>query len=546
MSEKGTILDNKLFDLICKSSDNTFFYVCDMKSGVSRWSKMAVDYFGLPGEYMKDVANIWVEYIHPDDRHLFLRDIESTFKGEKDLHVCEYRAKNNMGEYVWLKCRGAISYDDNGNQEMFAGIMYNMGMTNKFDPITKLKTIFEFINDLDELLLNHTQGAILLMGIDNFKDVNNIYKYSFGNKVLSYISNILLNLDLRGEIYRMDGDKIALILPGYNDQEGVNSFHRIKRRLNSISSIDNCKVQIDISGGVVEFNRDGKTSDVLHRNLEYSLDMAKQLNRGNVFCFSETLHEKFQDYSRFKEALRASIKDDFKGFEVFYQPIVQPKKNKIVAFEALLRWKTPEFMDKTPDDFIPILEETGLINAVGAWVINQTLIDYKRLSKYYDLEFISVNVSYIQFKNTQFRKIVADALVRHQIPANRLVLELTESCKIIELSRLKAEIDYFRELGIQTALDDFGTGYASVNVLRDVAVDWVKLDHTFVSKIEANKFDKAIIEYMITLCRRLSIDVIVEGIENKEIAGMICDFNPRILQGFYFSRPVSIEQLIEK
>lgn len=130
--------------------------------------------------------------------------------------------------------------------------------------------------------------------------------------------------------------------------------------------------------------------------------------------------------------------------------------------------------------------------------------------------------------------------------AKKIVLELTESCKILELSHLKEEIDYLKKIGIQTALDDFGTGYASVNILRDDAVCWIKLDHSFVSKIDNNDFDKAIVEYMIKLCRQLSVDVIVEGIENADIAQLISAFKPKPLQEFYYSKSLPLKELLNK
>ena len=181
------ILKNELFESFANASDNIYIYVCDMESDLSRWSKNTVDYFNLEGEYIEGAGAKWMEHIHPDDRALYLKDIEAVFSGASSRHSCQYRAKNKYNDYVWLECKGSVISGKDGRPAVFAGIMTRLDNQNKYDPLTHLLTGYE----MQKYDFSTGNGAILLLGINAFRKINNTSGFLYGNKVLVALQNLL-------------------------------------------------------------------------------------------------------------------------------------------------------------------------------------------------------------------------------------------------------------------------------------------------------------------------------------------------------------------
>ncbi|MCM1246357.1 MAG: sensor domain-containing diguanylate cyclase [Roseburia sp.] len=174
------VFNDELFEAFASASDHVYIYVCDMKPDISRWSKAAVDYFGLEGEYLKDAANVWAEHIHPDDLKIYRDDIEAVFSGKKKYHNCQYRARNASGGYVWVECRGSVIRDAEGNPIIFAGLMTRIDGQSKYDSLTGLLTTHE-THYFD---FESQTGIALLIGIDGFRKVISNYGYNTGDEIL--------------------------------------------------------------------------------------------------------------------------------------------------------------------------------------------------------------------------------------------------------------------------------------------------------------------------------------------------------------------------
>ena len=243
----------------------------------------------------------------------------------------------------------------------------------------------------------------------------------------------------------------------------------------------------------------------------------------------------YLEHLRLIEELKRCVRNDFEGFELYYQPIVEPKSMQIVECEALLRWKNGRFPGIGPAKFIPILEETGMMKEVGAYAVRTAI---SQVMDFSDSLIVNVNVSYKQLKDDDFAEYVLGILKEYQFPPERLMMELTESCKAHDLPVLMRTMNKLREHRVLVALDDFGTGYASLDILQDISVDCLKIEQCFVAECEKNNVDRNIIKHIILLAHSLGLKVCMEGVETEGIYDVAVEEQADILQGYYFSRPV--------
>lgn len=533
----NSILENELFESFANASDNIYIYVCDMESDLSRWSKNTVDYFNLEGEYIEGAGAKWMEHIHPDDRALYLKDIEAVFSGVSNRHSCQYRAKNKFNDYVWLECKGSVINGKDGRPSVFAGIMTRLDNQNKYDPLTHLLTGYE----MQKYDFSMGRGAILLLGINAFRKINNTNGFLYGNKVLVAFSECLEELAGKNDrVYRLQGDEFIILSPDGTKHELRELFERINEYCVNIRGLKS----FSVSAGLVSYPEDGTDFNTLMSNMEHSLEYAKEQKQGWIAEFSEKISQRHHHISLLHEALTQSIHNNFEGFELYFQPILDAKTKKIVECESLLRWKTPEIPDATPYEFIKLLENSGEIREVGFWVMEEALRHAAMWQKKYNNISVSFNVSYIQLLDGEFiDKLIAKAR-ELQVDPRFVMVELTESCSADDTEMLSRQFNRLRELGFKIAMDDFGTEYASFGLLHDVSMDVLKIDQKFVRGLvcKGNKTDMAIIESVVEMCRQLSIQTIAEGIETEEIQDIIRGIGVSYLQGYLYSRPVPADE----
>ncbi len=548
-SENSQEFDSRLFELLSNSSNRTFIFYSNMKENRARWSKSAVDYFGLSGEILCPAAEEWASKIHPDDLELYNLDFENMAKHVTPYHNCEYRIMNAEGEYVWVNCRGYVTYDEAGDMEWFGGFVVNMGQCSKIDPVTGLWTVYEFRRFVQHMLDNEEQGGILLLGIENFKRINAEYGYSFGDKTLYVIGQKLLSLmDKQARVYRMDGAVFAIVMSG-GDETSLTELHDKIEHVMDELIVNNQVIYLNFQSAATIYPRDGIYLDQIQNNLFYALEQTKLKKTRKLVFYSEKLYKERNYLAHLKEEIGRSVSNNFDGFRVVFQPLVDADNGQCISAEALLRWENEKFGNVSPMDFIPILEETKQIVQVGKWVIDQSL---RYLSRWYgdekngSLKTIHINVSYIQFQDETLIDYVTQELDKYGLPYNALVLELTESCRVEQTSLLARILQSFKNAGITIALDDFGTGYASLTVLKDIPADIVKIDHTMTSTIVDRPKDKALIEFIVRYCRKVGIRVCVEGVETEAALAIVKDAGAELIQGYYYDKPLETGEFEHK
>ena len=538
-----------LFDILENSLDDSYIFMCDLRSGRFRWSKDAVEYFNVPQDSLMVMQNgtiPWVRYIHPDDRHIFEDEFQKMLEGKTDVHNCEYRVLNRYGAYIWLRCKGRVLRDESGKPVFFAGAMTNLGHIGKYDATTNLKNIYEFRSNLTRWTYQaegaKTRVGVMMIGINSFGHINEKHTYLFGNQVLRSFGKQLRQAKPDGmELYRMDGDKFACLWPGASEADLVECFSKFQDIAQHAVVVDGEDIPFSISGGALFYPDDGNDSEMIHRNLEYAMHQAKKNKKGTLEFFSGEVMEESLREIEMMDDLMSCIQDHYRGFYLCYQPIIDNRTGKLYSCEALLRWTDKTGRKVSPMEFIPLLESSGRIVEVGNWILETGIRQLSEWQKILPDMYMNINVSYLQFQREEFMQYVMNVLEKYHVSPDCLILELTETCKIMDMEGLRTEFEFFRNHGVKVALDDFGTGYASVSALKELPIDSVKIDHGFVSQLTQNQSDRHIIEYLISLIQKLGIEVCVEGIETAAIRNIVQSFQPDSLQGYFFSYPLEAD-----
>lgn len=532
------VLNNPLFEAFANASDNVYIYVCDVKKDLSRWSPNAITYFDLPGEYFKNAGEVWGEKIHPEDKEIYFKDISAVFAGEKENHSCQYRAINRFGKYVWLECKGTMTRDQNGELDTFAGIMTRLDRQNKYDTLTGLLTKYEFY----EQDLSTGSGVVMLLGVDRFRNIINTYGYYYGDELLTTLAKRLQGLCRDGRMaFRFNGDEFILLLPGADKKSAVDTFNSIRDCTRSIETKDGKKIELSFSAGAVLYGDEKTDKDEIVNRLELALSYVKKINKGSIEFYSGEIVEKQQRIMTLKEDLKYSITHDFAGFELYFQPLVDARGTRILGCEALLRWKGEHIKNAGPMEFIPILEEDSGINQVGRWVMRESVKQQREWQEQFGNFKVNFNVSYRQFLEEGYVDELVRTAEEFGVSPDNMVLELTESCNVESPENLAVIFEQIRSHGFHIALDDFGTGYASMELLKKLPADEIKIEHTFVRELgngEYHHVDFAIIESLLFLCRKVNNSVVVEGVETKAVDDIIRTMGADYLQGYYYSKPV--------
>lgn len=548
MDEMLSKFDSKLFDSLSKSHERTFFYYADMKHNTIRWSDPAIKYFGLPEDHFQS-GDFWAEKIHPDDLPMYMQSFEEMRNHITPYHNCEYRITNAEGEYVWVNCRGYMSYDEDGNADFMAGFVTNMGTVTKIDPVTGMWTNYVFKNNLSMFFEKGKKGVVLLMDIHNFKSVNSRFGFDFGDAVLYTIGQEILNVCRnKATVYRIEGTQFAVIMENGTREDITSIKNEISRSIENIF-VDGRTLHFNAAYSATAFPEDGQFLDQIQNNLSYALVNAKQSHTDKIVFYNSEIAQQRNRFIKLSDALREDVTNGCKNFSLVMQPILKSPKGEIHSAEALLRWKNEEFPNIGPMEFVPILEQTGDIISVGRWIIDtalKTVCRWNEKNPTHKLPHVNVNFSYIQFTDDGLKDYVIQKLDSYNLPHDTLILELTESCRIDYTDDLARVLCAFRDEGVIIAMDDFGTGYSSLSVLRDIPVKIVKLDHTITRTIADNQRDRNLLTFIVNYAKTIDIDVCVEGVETAAIQNVVKQSGAKYVQGFYFDKPLDMDNFYNK
>ena len=535
---------DKLFEAFSIVAEGTYVFLCDMRHDVSRWSKNAVATFNLPGEYMIDAGDIWEEHIHPDDVEVYNREIDAIFMGNSGGHDMQYRARKGDGEYVVCTCRGTVLIDENGQPEYFAGSIRNHSMQTNIDMLTGLSNQYGFLDFLRDSLVKQNELEITLLGIGRFNEFNDVYGYSFGNKILQKFARHLYEFVANtGQVYRMDGTKFVVVSNTYKGEETTRRYEQLRRFCRSRFEVEGKKIVLDLRAGHISLTNFNVDSQTVYACLSYVYSESKLHKQGDIVFFKDELNDDNSHKIEMLHYIRGSITKDFEGFYLLYQPVVDSHTEKLIGAEALVRWKSDKYGTVPPDQFISLLEKDPLFPILGEWILETALKNAQDVMKELPDFTVNVNLSYTQLEKGGFVEMVLATLDKLNFPAEHLCLEITERCRLLDMDLLKNVIVNLRGHGVKIALDDFGTGFSSIGLVKTLPFDTIKIDRSFVQKIEEDDKEKKLVENFVNIAATFGAKVCIEGIETAGMKEILNKYNVESFQGYYYGKPILMDEL---
>lgn len=544
-SEAKKAID-KIYNVISQTTEE-YVFIGDMRLGTFRYPSQMVEEFGLPGEIVEDAMEMWCAKIHEKDRNLFRQSMEDLLSGKTSYRDIQYRAQNVSGEWVWLRCRGSMMEDENGERNIYTGTITNMSHYDRTDQVTGLRNRFEAEHRVEQMLGTEETPSlgVLVLGFDNFRRVNDFYNRAFGDKVIRRAARQIQNLLPQSALlYRFDGDEFLIIFKDCSTGQVYSLYHDLQELYTMPQEIDGNRYEVTLSGGYAQYPRDGKGFQELVKRAVYCLEFAKAEGKNRIVLFSNKVMEIKERKLELTEELREHIEDGFAGFEVYYQPLRSAVEEKIVGAEALMRFSCERFGRVAPVEFIPLLEEDGMIGRAGEWVFETSVNMAREMERLIPGFTMHINVSWIQFERYDFLSYLVQKKREGFWEDCNIVLELTESSISSNYSQIKDVLHALHELGFKVAMDDFGTGYSSLGLLKSVPVNIVKIDRSFIVNMQESVFDVTFVEFIVKLCHAMGISVCQEGIESREQEEELKDKELELYQGFYFGKPMDREKFI--
>ena len=529
---------------------NDYLYFYDIRQDKYYISERALERFSMESNLFSNVTENHRKFVYADDVDALVEDLEKMVSGEKDEHNIEYRWIGKNGNPIWINCRGRVIKDDENNPKYMLGCVNEIGKRQRADNVSGLKEISSMAETLEMFSSIASSGYILHLGIDDFKAVNERFGHDYGDFILREVATCIEEaLGAGEEVYRVVSDEFIVVNYLADDEnEGIELFNRIRENIDAFIERNRYETVFTLSGGILSCKElVGIDAGELIKLSQFALSQAKANGKNQVYFFDEADYEKFLAERAILSNMRESIASGCSGFELHFQPIVYDNDDKIpYAAEALLRYTMPNGSRISPMEFIPILEESGLIIPVGKWVLSKSMEFCKKVQKVYPDFKVNVNVSYVQVLKSPFLTDFFRMLKEYELSANSIVVELTESGQLDDTAQLQKVFNNLHQYGVSIALDDFGTGYSNLMNISDITPYVVKLDRGFTMKALHNEFERELMANIIKMVHSIGLKICVEGIETEEELIQIRALSPDYIQGYYYGKPCPEEEFIEK
>ncbi|WP_449620262.1 putative bifunctional diguanylate cyclase/phosphodiesterase [Robertmurraya sp. Marseille-Q9965] len=414
------------------------------------------------------------------------------------------------------------------------------GVANRYTLNKRLESLIETATKYNQQL------AILFLDLDRFKHINDTLGHNYGDLLLKEVSlrlkGLIKNKDM---IARLGGDEFIIVLPNIkHPKEAIQLAESIIQALKNSFILKQHEIFVSTSIGISLFPIDGDAIEILLRNADKAMYKAKSTGKNHYELYHTDMHCDESKQMLMEIQLRKAL--ERKEFHLVYQPIVDASTGKVAGMEALLRWNNDVLGNISPEQFIPLAEETGLIIPISEWVISQACEDIKsiHLNGYANMR-VSINISALHFNQDSFVKSVEAILFTTNVNPRAVEFELTESMIMPNAIETIHKLVKLKKLGLKLSIDDFGTGYSSLSYLNRFPLDTLKIDKSFISKIGRYQDDTSIVEAIITIAHRLHLKVIAEGVESKKQLKFLKKEKCDLIQGYYLTKPISFEELIE-
>lgn len=464
----------------------------------------------------------------------------------------EFHNKKKNGEYFWESASISPMKNYEGEITHFVAVKEDITARKEneerlnhqanYDPLTHLPNRFLVFDRLQQAIMqanrNHKRIAVMFLDLDHFKNINDTLGHEIGDQLLIHTAQRLQSCLRKSDtVARLGGDEFLIILPDLEDyQQSETIAQKILTILEPPFELATEEIFVSTSIGITIYPDDGTDTDILLRNADTAMYGAKHEGRNGFKFFTSEMNDVAQKRRKIENHLRYALKRN--ELYVVYQPLIEVASGKVVGAEALMRWYNLDLGQVPPDQFIPIAEETGIINEIGAWILAQACQEATKWQQTNDEIWVAINLSPRQFREANFVEIITQTLVNSGIPTHCLELEITERLLVEDIPGAKDMIAQLSQRSIRLSLDDFGTGYSSLSYLKKFPFDILKIDRSFIADVPQDADDVSLVKTIIAMAHGLNLKVIAEGVETQEqfefLAQQGCDF----AQGYWLSKPL--------
>lgn len=478
---------------------------------------------------------------------------------KNNLEEIEVKITNILGVDIWISVKGQARNNDKGEFLGFEGYVHNITKEKEahlkleyisyYDELTGLNNRKQFKNiiekELEKHIVSESRGALIIIDIDNFKFINDSYGHKCGDILLEKFSEDLKKIFNDDQLLcRFGGDEFLIFISSISYLNEINTtVRKIMDILKNPYDINGHKIYSSTSIGVSVFPDDGEDFEVLLKNADAAMYIAKSNGKNQWQMFNNNISREINRIYSIQRGLRTALDND--EMFVVFQPKVRLTDDEVNGFEALLRWKSNEIGFVSPGEFIPVAENTRLIIPIGKFVLREVFAKVKYLlSEGYDNFKIAVNLSEIQLRDGNLLEYFNSLTEEFNVSPKYIEVEITESMIMKSVDKNIECLLQIKELGASIALDDFGTGYSSLNHLTKLPIDVLKIDRSFVIDMAENDKSRYIVENIIQLSHKLGMTVVAEGVEEKEQVDYLRSIECDTVQGFYYSKPEYFENII--
>lgn len=432
-----------------------------------------------------------------------------------------------------------------------------------FDNLTRLPNRSQFEKNIRQTISrskrNEQMFGVFFLDLDNFKTINDSLGHQIGDLLLQHVAKRITfclreedTVSRTGEsnlIARLGGDEFAVVLQDIRSAHDAGTIaERLINDVNSITMLEGHEVNVGVSLGIACYPTSGTTPEQLIKHADIAMYRAKEKGRNNYQFYSTELNVVHERRQLFEGQLRSALEKD--EFTLLYQPIINMKSEKCIGVEALIRWHNSELGFVSPMEFIEVAEDLRLIGPIGDWVMKTACQQLNQwLTQGYDVKKFSINLSTRQLLNKELPRLVAEQLKQYSIPEQLLELEITETAIMDDVDATEVILKQLSDIGCRLSIDDFGTGYSSLSRLKTLPINTLKIDQSFVRDLLDDDDDATIVKSIIALAKGLGLDIVAEGIENKEQLEFLQANGCHMGQGYYFAKPSDpsvIEEMLNK
>ena len=541
-------LTDRVFDAMCLTSEEYYPYLTNMRTGVTRVAPAMAEFFGLPGEFMENFAEIWQAYVHPDDLKEYESDLTATISGQKQYHFCRYRARGKNGEYVQVTCRGGLYHGRNGEPDVFAGYVVNLGAADRIDAATGLLNHHVLFEQLDEVLENRSACVVMRLEMRNLNRIRMLYGSQTADTMIRNLADALQQaVGESGKVFSNQGSDFIFLLPGFDEGKADALYRRIRRYCMSGIQTGSEMIPVDMVGGAVKLPDESFTQpgEVRQATL-FANEEAFYLNPNSLNFFGEARKGTGNENKELLRNIQHDCVMDRRHFFLRYQPIIHAQTGTVAGAEALLRWKSDKQGEIPPGRFISFLENDPAYEPLGYEIIRRAVRTAGRIRQSIPDFRINVNITAIQLIAEDFVSNVRKILEEERLDPPALMLELTERCKEMEFDLLYQRVDELQKTGVRVALDDMGTGYSTLDLLLHLPANEIKLDMAFTRELRGVERHEILANTLCAAAGQSGVDICFEGVETEDMLEYLKTYGDVLLQGYYFDRPLLEEEFERK